>query len=109
MFRFIRIHYLFVVFFLNCAAVNLKAGKTKLVFTNLSPKINSKSIRITTGKNIDLLGITSTINYLAKEKNLPRTKRLQDSLQLISDKIQNISDQSDAYTIEKKCFFQIFR
>jgi len=82
--------------------VNLKAGKTKLIFTNLSPKINSKSIRITTGKNIDLLGITSTINYLAKEKNLPRTKRLQDSLQLISDKVQKISDQSDAYTIEKK-------
>ncbi len=82
--------------------VNLKAGKTKLIFTNLSPKINSKSIRITTGKNIDLLGITSTVNYLAEEKNLPRTKRLQDSLQLISDKIQNISDQADAYTIEKK-------
>ncbi len=82
--------------------VNLKAGKTRLVFTGLSPKLNSKSIRITTGNNIDLLGISNKVNYLAKEKNLPRTKRLQDSLQLISDKIQSVSDKSDAFTIEKK-------
>ena len=82
--------------------VNLKSGKTKLIFTNLSPKLNPKSIRITTDKHIDLLGITSKINYLAKEKNLPRTKRLQDSLQLIADMIQAISDKSDAYKTEKK-------
>ena len=82
--------------------VNLKTGKTRLVFTDLSPKINPKNIRITTDDKVDLLGITSKINYLAKEKNLPKTKKLKDSLQLLTEKIQNIFDQTDAYTIEKK-------
>lgn len=82
--------------------VNLKSGKTKLIFTNLSPKINSKSIRITTASNIDLLGITSKINYLAKKENLPKTKQLQDSFRLITKQIQNITDQTDAFATEKK-------
>ncbi len=82
--------------------LNLKSGKTRLIFTDLSPKINAKSIRITTDENVDLLGITNTINYLANETDLPRTKRLKDSLELITDKIQTISDQTDAYNTEKK-------
>lgn len=82
--------------------VNLKSGKTKLIFTNLSPKINSKSIRITTASNIDLLGITSKINYLAKKENLPKTKQLQDSFRLITKQIQKITDQTDAFATEKK-------
>ncbi len=82
--------------------VNIKNGKTRLIFTNLSPKINSKSIRITTNENVDLLGISSKTNYLAKEVNAPKTKRLKDSLNLLTDKIQTISDQADAYNIEKK-------
>ncbi|MCF6184131.1 MAG: DUF4139 domain-containing protein [Bacteroidales bacterium] len=82
--------------------LNLKTGKTRLIFVNLSPKINDKSVRITTSKNVDLLGITTKINYLANEINAPRTKRLKDSLNLITDKIQAVADQSDAYNIEKK-------
>ena len=82
--------------------VKLPSGKTRLIFTGLSPYLNPGSIRITTDNKIDLLGITSKVNYLTKEKNLPKTKRLQDSLKLLSDKIQNITDKNEALSIEKK-------
>ncbi len=82
--------------------VKLSPGKTQLVFSNLSPKLNAGSIRITTGSDIDLLGITSKINYLSEEKNKPRIKQLKDSVKIITESIQKITDLSDAYKTEKK-------
>ena len=82
--------------------INLKAGRTELTFTNISPKLNSKSIRITTADEVDLLSISTKINYLTKVEELPRIKQLKDSLLLISMQIQNNKDETDAYNIEKK-------
>jgi len=83
-------------------SISLQKGKTRLVFQGISPKINQKSIRITTKENVDLLGITSKIDYLAKDENLPNIKKLKDSLELISFQLQDITDKNGAYTVEKK-------
>jgi len=82
--------------------ITLSPGKTRIIFEDLSPKIDSKSIRITTGEKVDLLGISSKINYLTKKEDLPEIKVLKDSLKLIQKQIQDINDKSDSYTTEKK-------
>ena len=82
--------------------VNLKAGRTELTFVNISPKLNTKSIRITTAEEVNLLSISTKINYLTKVEELPRIKQLKDSLLLVSRKIQNFKDETDAYNIEKQ-------
>jgi uncharacterized protein (TIGR02231 family) len=82
--------------------INLPSGKTKIIFEGLSPKINQKSIRITTGNNIDLLGISSKINYLTKKEDLPHIKLLKDSLEENNIKLQEIADEAEAYSTEKK-------
>ncbi len=83
-------------------SVNLKKGENSLVFINLSHKINIKSIRITTQDGVDLLGISHKINYLSANKDIPALKKVKDSLKLMSKKIQNLRDETDAYQTEKK-------
>ncbi|MCD4795347.1 MAG: DUF4139 domain-containing protein [Bacteroidales bacterium] len=82
--------------------ININSGKTRLIFKDLSSKLDSKSIRITTNNNVDILGISSKINYLSKKEDMPNIKKLKDSLKLITRQIQDISDEADAYIVEKQ-------
>jgi uncharacterized protein (TIGR02231 family) len=83
--------------------IALTQGRTRLIFSNLSPKLDSKSIRVTINdERIDLLGISSQINYLSKNDDLPKIKTLKDSLILLNAKIQDLNDESDALNTEKK-------
>lgn len=82
--------------------ININSGKTRLIFKDLSSKLDSKSIRITTNNNVDILGISSKINYLTKKEDLPNIKKLKDSLKLITRQIQDIADEAGAYSVEKQ-------
>ncbi len=81
---------------------SLKQGRTELIFKNISPKINSKSIRVTTTNEVEILSISSKVNYLTKEKEKPRITQLKDSLLIVSEEIQLLADQTNAYKIEKE-------
>lgn len=83
--------------------VTLPKGKHKLVFTGLSPKMNPSSIQISTeGGDVNMLSTTSRINFLKdKEESNPQISILQDSLLLIADEMQFLSDQEGAIAQEK--------
>ena len=81
--------------------INLQAGRTKLIFSDISHKINPKSIRVTTKTGIDILSVTSKINYLTKVEEQSVVKKVRDSLKLVSQRTQVLQDERDAYTIEK--------
>jgi uncharacterized protein (TIGR02231 family) len=84
-------------------SVTLTPGKTRLIFPNLSPKLDTKSIRVTIkDERIDLLGISNQINYLSKDDDLPKIKILKDSLKLLNTKIVELNDEADALNTEKK-------
>ena len=44
-------------------AVNLPAGKATLRFTNLSPYIDAKSVRVTVGGEVMVMSVNHTLNY----------------------------------------------
>ena len=83
--------------------VTLPKGKHKLVFTGLSPKMNPSSIQISTeGGDVNMLSTTSRINFLKdKEESNPQISILLDSLLLIADEMQFLSDQEGAIAQEK--------
>lgn len=81
--------------------INLAKGRNKIIFKNLSPKIWSKSIRVSTDEEVSILAISSKINYLTKKSEKPRIKELKDSLELIKINITALNDESKALTIEK--------
>jgi len=81
--------------------VNLVKGRNKIVFTNLSPKINTKSVRVSTAENVSLLAISNQINYLTNLKEKPKVKQLKDSLELLKQQNVGLANNKDAYLIEK--------
>ncbi len=82
--------------------VNLKRGRTQLTFKNISSKINTRSIRVTTDNGVDILSVSSKLNYLVMPEKQPQIDILKDSLELISFKIEDITDEKGAYIAEKK-------
>ncbi len=84
------------------ASINILKGNNMLVFKNLSPKLNSKSIRISSNKELSILRISSKINYLTKSKELPLIKNLKDSLKQLDYKKQGITDELGDYKTEKE-------
>ncbi len=86
--------------------INIQKGRTELVYTNISPKINSRSIRVTTSNEVEILSISSKVNYLTKVKEQPRIIQLKDSLIIVSDRIQLLADQTNAFNIEKQMLLE---
>lgn len=86
--------------------VSLEKGRTKVVFTGLSPKFNSSNIQVTTTNNIELLAISHRIDYLTNVKEKPRVQSLKDSVQLINEKNISFNNEKDAYNIEKDMMLQ---
>lgn len=86
--------------------VSVEKGRTKVVFTGLSPKFNSSNIQVTTTNNIELLAISHRIDYLTNVKEKPRVQALKDSVKLISEKNIAFNNEKDAYNIEKDMMLQ---
>jgi len=90
----------------HTANLNLAEGAVRLRFTDISEKLNPQSIRVITNEEIDILSITSKVNYLTKNAELPRIKQLKDSLRVVSEQIQDLSDLKNAFATEKQLLIQ---
>lgn len=83
-------------------SVRLSAGQNKLIFTDLSPLVDDKSVRISIDNNaVDILMISTSTNYLVDDNKKPAISKLQDSIVFITAKLQSYSDLLDAYKIER--------
>ncbi len=90
----------------HTANLTLSEGAVRLKFTDISERLDPKSIRVTTDDAIDISSISSKVNYLTKNTELPRIKQLNDSLKLVSEQIQDLSDMKNAYATEKQLLLQ---
>ena len=82
--------------------VNLQTGRNLLIIEGLSPQINTSSIRLSTGdETISVLAISTESNYLIKTNEKPVIKELKDSILLVTNKLQEIIDESQAIQIQK--------
>jgi uncharacterized protein (TIGR02231 family) len=86
--------------------VALEKGRTKVVFTGLSPKFNPTNIQVSTTHDIELLAISHKIDYLTNVQEKPKVVKLKDSLDLINQKNIAFNNDRDAYSIEKDMMLQ---
>lgn len=82
--------------------VTVAKGQTLLIFKGLSTVIDDKSVRVTLANDIDILQISTSVNYMTKEQYKPKIEALKDSLSTINIKLQEYADELDAYKIEKE-------
>ena len=82
----------------------LAQGQHQLVFTDLSPKINPSSIQVAAvEEGVNILSTTNRINFLKEQKKTnPQVQKLQDSILLVDDEIQFITNQEMAIGKEQK-------
>lgn len=74
------------------AQVKVPKGKHQIVLTNLSTRVNQNSIQITGDKDITILSVSFQQNYLKNNEENVATKRIQDSLNLMSEKLIDIKN-----------------
>lgn len=87
--------------------VTLEPGRNLLVFTGLSPKLNSKSIQFNAGNAVAILSISDRIDYLTSQQRVEnRGKQLRDSAAMINETLQQIAYDVDALDTERKMLLQ---
>lgn len=82
--------------------VNLNAGITQVVFTNLSSKLIPKSIQVNVGENINVLSVSEKLNFLSLNAESAKIKQLRDSLKTNQYKTQQLAYDKEAYDKEKE-------
>lgn len=75
--------------------VSLKKGITTLIFNELSPFIDVKSIQVKTAPNIRILSVNHKKNYINETKKAEKVKALENQYEIISDKITLENTQSE--------------
>lgn len=83
------------------ADLNLKRGRNKLVFTDISTVADGKSIQFTADKAFNLVSIHTEIDYLSSAHNNPQIQKLRDSLEIINLKITDLKNERNGYKDEK--------
>lgn len=77
----------------------IKSGVNEITLTNLSPFINSNSIRVGASEG-KILSVKFNYNYLKQNQNTKRVKEVEDSLAIIKVQIQTEKNALDAYKME---------
>jgi uncharacterized protein (TIGR02231 family) len=83
------------------ATVNVKKGRNKLIFTDISTVADHKSVQFNANKEFNLVSVSSEIDYLTFVDNNPRIKQLQDTLTILRLKQSDLNNELDAYAHEK--------
>lgn len=92
---------------MHAKQVTLEAGRNVLVFTGLSPKLNSKSIQFTAGNAVSILSISDRIDYITSQLRVEtRGLQLRDSSAMIGETLQQIQYEVEAYETEKRMLNQ---
>jgi uncharacterized protein (TIGR02231 family) len=83
-------------------SLQLPAGKTRLIFTGLSPKLVASSVRLEGNSGLRTLSLTSNVNFLKEQVDSDVVKRTRDTLRLVQEQTSAYADELDAYRIEKE-------
>ena len=81
--------------------VNMTQGRNLLVLSEMSPKLNPASIRITADENSTVLSVSNKISSEAVDAEQAKLNRINDSIKLVGKKINADSDEQNALGIQK--------
>jgi len=80
---------------------NLPVGNSQVVFRNLPSVIVTQSVQVSGKGNFTILSVQYQVNYLKDQEITPRMKSLNDSLELISDRLNTENNLLFAYNSEE--------
>lgn len=88
-------------------SVKLKKGKNLVKFTGLSSKIDPGSIVVDIdNKEMIILSVYSTNNFLAEMEKNPKVKLVRDTLENVKDRLAKVSFRKETLLKEKEILFK---
>lgn len=91
---------------LQTNSVNLKAGRQRIIFIGLSPKLNPNSIQVTATNDVEILSVTSKTNFLKDSEMSKAGQVIQDSMDVLNIAQQSLADEQNAYERERDVLLQ---
>lgn len=87
--------------------VDVSKGKSTILFTGLSPVLDSKSIQVSVDPvDVTILSVSNRTNYLSGKSDNAKIKSLKDSLEMLSDELILIQMQRETFVKEKDLLFK---
>ncbi len=84
----------------------LKKGRNKLIFTQISTVADNKSIQFSSGTPLNLVSVSSEIDYLNRIDQNPRIRKMKDSIQVLSDEVTDLQNEKSAFQVERQLLEQ---
>lgn len=88
------------------ATVDLVPGRNKLVFNKISTVADDKSVQFNSSTPVNLVSVSSEIDYLNMSEQNPRIKAMNDSISSLNQKVVELQNQRSAYQTEKQLLEQ---
>lgn len=94
-------------FFLNGAQINrtgkvsVSPGNSEIVFSGISPYINSQSIQVKGEGNFTVLSVVHKLNYLQEQAKQADMQKVDDQKEIIQDKINFENNMMSIYLNEE--------
>lgn len=82
-------------------SVNLPKGTSEIVIKNVADYVNESTIQINAPKNITVLSVQFTKNYISEyeiDQSNPAIKKVRDSIDLVTKEINKIYNQRTSYS-----------
>jgi uncharacterized protein (TIGR02231 family) len=84
----------------STATVSLSKGENEVIFSNVAGNVNSQSLNLGATNGVVVESATFQNNYLATEVFSPRAKELKDSIDVVGDHIEEVSNKIAVITEE---------
>ncbi len=84
----------------STATVSLSKGENEVIFSNVAGNVNSQSLNLGATNGVVVESATFQNNYLATEVFSPRAKELKDSIDLVGDHVEELSNKIAVITEE---------
>jgi hypothetical protein len=84
----------------STATVSLSKGENEVIFSNIAGNVNSQSLNLGATNGVVVESATFQNNYLATEVFSPRAKELKDSIDLVDDHVEELSNKIAVITEE---------
>lgn len=77
----------------SSAKVNLPAGESEMLFTNIAGNIVQQSISVGVSNGVVVQSATAQNNYLETEALSPKAQNIKDSIELLGEQSQTLTDK----------------
>ncbi|MDX2001049.1 MAG: DUF4139 domain-containing protein [Chitinophagales bacterium] len=85
----------------HSTTVNIDAGTSDLVLTDISPGMIGSTVQVKVEGNAVILAVNSRINSLKENKGSEKIQVLNDSLETLNDAIDGLNTEKQVYEAEK--------